>query len=86
MSHEEILQKETLKTADLCILFDVGRSKASAMMRAIKSVQDSFNGLIQGRCHIDDYKAFLRYNKEQSKKRRLEREELTRYESQGKTN
>lgn len=86
MSHEEILQKETLKTADLCILFDVSRNKASEMMREIKSVQDSFNGLIQGRCHIDDYKAFLKYNKEQSKKRRKEREEALLYESQGKAN
>lgn len=86
MSHEEILKKETLRTSDICILFDVCRSKASEIMREIKSIQDSFNGLIQGRCHIDDYKAFLRYNKEQSKKRRQEREEILKYETQRKAN
>jgi len=58
LTAKEILeQKETYRNADIQVLFDVARSKASEMIRAIKSVSDRTG--IKGRVHRLDYQDYL---------------------------
>ncbi len=62
LTAKEILeQKETYRNVDIQVLFDVAHTKASEMIRAIKSVSDRTG--IKGRVHRLDYQDYLNRNK-----------------------
>ncbi len=56
-TYEELFQKrQYLRAADIEKLFDVGRTKASEIIQAIKSVSDIAH--ISGRVTVSDYVAW----------------------------
>ena len=66
---KEVLEKEFLRTADIRVLMGCGEGKASKIMKEVKLFQDSTGGLLRGVCHVNDLKAWMKYNREKGKVR-----------------
>lgn len=59
-TYEELFQKrQYLRAADIMRLYDVGRSKASEIIKAIKTVSDIAH--IAGRVTVSDYVAWYNH-------------------------
>lgn len=69
MTNSEILNKVVIGNKDIQALFGCSHSKASEIIKAIKSNQDSFGGMLRGKVHIDDYNAFIKANRKKTKER-----------------
>ena len=69
MTREEILSKEVLRGEDIMELLAVKRTKASEIIKSIKSCSDMLH--IRGIVHIRDYNAWLEMRAAREAERRI---------------
>lgn len=72
-SIDEVLQKVIINNHDVQLLFDCSHTKASEIIKQIRQVQDSLGGM-RGKLHIDDYHAYIRYNRRMSRGEKCRKE------------